>query len=255
MIYLAVMIVSALGITAIVMLRGILRSRNVRRIARSVRRGFSAAEERNAKWLPEQPLSRDLRSPCTRAIELQQVRTLLRQAEKALAKMDAKGAERALIQALTIQPDAKEVKLDLAKVYLLSAREPKAEALYKELLREHKEPALYANLGLALYKQNQYVESCKAYQKALNKDPQNPERSYDLGRACVAAKRFEEAIPLLDKAAKAAPRDIELLHLLAQCHLQIGGMDHAEETYRRINKLDPRDEVVKTKLREMRAVT
>ena len=254
MIYLVVMITSAVGIVAIILLRGILRSRNVRRIARSVRWGFSAAENRNAKLLPDTPLERDKRCPRTRAIELQQVRTLIRQAEKALAKLDARAAERALIQALTIQPHAKEVKLQLAKVYLTSSREPKAEALYRELLQDHEEPALYANLGLACYKQKKYVESCKAYQKALNLDPKNPERSYALGRACVAAKRFEEAAPLLEKASKSSPRDIALLHLLAQCHMQLGDSEQAEEAYRRINKLDPRDQDVKEKLKEMAGV-
>ncbi len=254
MIYVLVMIASACGIVGIVLLRGILRSRNARRIVRSVRAGFAAAERRNAKWLPDTPLKREAKPPRTRAIEMQQVRTLLRQAEKALAKLDARGAERALIQALTIQPDAKDVKVQLAKVYLLSSKEPKAEALYHELLKENEEPALFSNLGLACYKQEKYVESCKAYQEALNRDPKNPERSYDLGRACVAARRFQEAAPLLEKVALASPRDIELLHLLAKCYLQLSDSDHAEEIYRRINKLDPRDEAVKSKLKEMAAI-
>lgn len=254
MVYLLVMIVSASGIIAIVLLRTILRSRNARRIVHSVRAGFLAAEKRNAKWLPDTPLSKEQKSPRTRAIELQEVRTLLRLAEKSLAKLDAKGAERALIQALTIQPAAKDVKVQLAKIYLLCNKEPKAEALYHELLKEHEEPALHANLGLACYKQEKYVEACQAYQKALNLDPKNPARCEDLGKACIAAHRFEEAAPLLEKASASSPRDIDLLHLLARCFVQIGDAERAGETYRRINKLDPRDEDVKTKLKEMTTV-
>ena len=146
MIYLFVMILSGFGILSIILLRGVLRSRNARRIVRSVRAGFAAAEQRNAKWLPDTPFAKDQKSPRTRAIEMQEVRTLLRDAEKYLAKLDARGAERALIQALTIQHDAKDVKAQLAKVYLLSNKEQKAEALYRELLKEHEEPALFANL-------------------------------------------------------------------------------------------------------------
>lgn len=254
MVYLFVMIVSASGIVAIVLLRAILRGRNARRIVHSVRAGFLAAERRNAKWLPDTPLSREQKSPRMRAIELQEVRTLLRLAEKSLAKLDAKGAERALIQALTIQPTAKDVKVQLAKVYLLCNKESKAEAFYHELLKEHKEPALHANLGLACYKQEKYAEACQAYQKALNLDPKNPNRSYDLGRACIAAHRFEEAAPLLEKASSASPRDIDLLHLLARCYVQIGDEERAGEKYRRINKLDPRDENVKAKLKEMSTI-
>ena len=255
MVYVLVMIVSACGIISIVLLRAVLRSRNARRIVHSVRAGFLAAEKRNAKWLPDTPLSREQKSPRTRAIELQEVRTLLRLAEKSLAKLDAKGAERALIQALTIQPTAKDAKVQLAKVYLLCNKEPKAEALYHELLKEHEEPALYANLGLACYKQEKYVEACQAYQKALNLDPKNADRCEDLGKACIAAHRFEEATPLLEKASAASPRNMDLLHLLARCFIQIGDEERAGETYRRINKLDPRDEDVKTKLKEMATVT
>ena len=99
------------------------------------------------------------------------------------------------------------------------------------------------------------MESCQAYQKALNLDSNNPDRSHDLGRACVADKRFAEAAPLLEKAAKASPRNIALLHLLAECYLQLSDTESAEEIYRRINRLDPRDEGVKTKLKEMASVT
>jgi len=251
MIYVLVMILSGSGILAIILLRGVLRSRNARRIVRSVRAGFAAAEQRNAKWLPDTPLAKEQKSPRTRAIEMQEVRTLLRQAEKCLTKLDARGSERALIQALTIQPDAKDVKVHLAKVYLLCNKEQKAEALYRELLKEHEEPALFANLGLACYKQEKYVDACKAYQEALNSDPKDPERSLDLGRACIAAKRFDEAVPLLEKASAASPRDIDLLHLLARCYVQIGDEERAGETYRRINRLDPRDEEVKTRLKKM----
>lgn len=249
MTYVVVMIVSACGMFFIFLSRGLLRSRNVRRIARAVRMGFSAAEKRNAKWLPENSPPRDSRSPRTRAIELQQIRTFLRQTEKLLKKFDVKGAERALIQALTIQPSSREVKIELAKVYLMSAREPKAEALYLELLQECAEPALHANLGLACYKQEKYVEACKAYQQALNMDPKNPARSEDLGSACIAAKRFEEAAPLLEKALVSSPRNIPLLHLLSQCYLQINAPDKTEQIYRRINKLDPRDQKVKERLK------
>ena len=250
MVYLIVMVASGIGIATIFIMRGVLRSRNARRIVRSVREGFSSAKERNAKWLPDTPVEKSRKSPRTSAIELQQVRTLLRQAEKSVASQDASSAERSLIQALTIHPHAKEVKVQLARVYLDSAREPKAEAIYRELLQSDKEPALYANLGLACYKQEKFVESCKAYQQALNTEPKNPERSYDLGRACIAAKRFESAAPLLEKASSSLTKNIDLLHLLAQCYMQLRDCEKAEDVYRRINLLDPRDEDVKTKLKE-----
>ncbi|MBI5155671.1 tetratricopeptide repeat protein, partial [Candidatus Peregrinibacteria bacterium] len=103
-------------------------------------------------------------------------------------------------------------------------------------------------LGLAYYRQGKFVEACQAYQEALNRDPQTPERSSALGRACIAAQRFEEAAPLLEKATQRLARDTELLSLLADCYLQLGMKDKAEDAYRRINKIEPYNEEVKSKL-------
>ena len=43
-------------------------------------------------------------------------------------------------------------------------------------------------------------------------------------------------------------RDTELLHLLAECYLQLNDSDKAEEVYRRINKIEPYNEGVKQKI-------
>jgi cytochrome c-type biogenesis protein CcmH/NrfG len=56
---------------------------------------------------------------------------------------------------------------------------------------------------------------------------------------------------LLDKASQFLSRDTEILHLLAECYLQIGETEKAEEAYRRINRLEPYDEDVKEKLVEL----
>ena len=137
MVYLLVMIVSATGIASLFLLRGILRSRNARRIVRHVRQGFSKVEQRNVKLIPDSPIQKSLKSPRGRAIEMQQARTHLKDAERSLAKKDIKAAERSLIQALTLQPESTDIKVQLARVYLETCREPKAEAFYHELLNKH----------------------------------------------------------------------------------------------------------------------
>lgn len=251
MIYFAVMVFSGVGIFAIIALRGVLRSRNVRRIARSIKVGFSAVEKRNAKLLPDTPAIKERRNPRACAIELQKARTLMRQAERDIAKRDTGSAERALIQALTLLPDDIDIKTELARIYLETSREHKAEALYRDMVHSKEDPALYGNLGLACYKQEKYGPAAKAYSKALELDPNNPERAYDLGRAYIATHNFKEAVPLLHKAANALSRDLDLLHLLAQCYMQVRDLDLAEEIYRRINKLDPRDEEVKARIGEL----
>lgn len=251
MIYAIVFIGSLVGIVLLVGLRVLLRQRTIRRFVRSVRQRFESAEERGAVLVDETQIVKPRKSPRTSAIELQQVRSLLRNAEKEWKQEHYEEVERILIQALTVHPMDQDVSAQLAKLYLTTGRESKAEAMYKELLQRHDDVSFHANLGLAYYRQAKYMDACYAYQEALNRDTKNPERSAALGRACIAAQRFEEAAPLLEKASAFLSRDIELLHLLAECYLQLNNREKAEETYRRINKLEPYNEEVKAKMRSI----
>lgn len=252
MLYAIILIGSFLGIVALLGARVLMKQRTIRRFVRSVRQRFDSAEERGAMLVEETQMARPRKNPRTSAIELQQVRTFTRSAEKALSQGKMEEAERLFIQALTIHPHAVDVSAQLAKLYLTTGRESKAEALYKELLQQVDDVSFHANLGLAYYKQEKYVDACHAYQEALNRDPKNPERSAALGRACIAAHRFEEAAPLLEKASAFMTRNTELLHMLAESYLQLGQRDKAEEAYQRINKLEPYNEEVKAKMHSIR---
>lgn len=253
MVYVFVLIGSLVGLCVLLGLRLLLRQRTIRRFVRSVQQRFADVEERGAMIVEERVIERPRKNPRTSAIEMQQVRTLMRNAEKSIAQQKTEEAERVLIQALTIQPHAHDVRAQLAKLYLTTQRESKAEAMYKELLQHCDDVSFHANLGLSYYRQGKYVEACYAYQEALNRDAKNPDRSAALGRACIAAQRFEEAAPLLEKASAFLSRDTQLLHLLAECYLQLNQREKAEETYRRINRLEPYNEEVKNKLRAVAA--
>lgn len=255
MIYAVVFLGSLLGIALIVGLRLLLRQRTIRRFVRSVRQRFDSAEARGAQLVEETIIVKPRKNPRTSAIELQQVRSLLRTSEKAWKQGKFDEVERLLIQALTIHPLDETANAELAKLYLMTERESKAEALYRELILRYDDVSFHANLGLAYYRQGKYVEACYAYQEALNRDAKNPERSAALGRACIAAQRFEEAAPLLEKATGFLSRDTALLHLLAESYLQLNMREKAEETYRRINRLEPYNEDVKAKMRTIREST
>jgi tetratricopeptide (TPR) repeat protein len=248
MVYAYVLVGSFVGLCLILGTRLLLTNRRIRRLVRGIQTRVQSAQERGAVLVEETKVEKPVKNPRTSAIELQQVRSLMRSAEKAWAQDKYEEVERLLIQALTIQPHTHDVRAELGRLYLTTSREAKAEAMYRELLQHKDDVSYYANLGLAYYRQGKYVEACYAYQEALNRDAKNPERSAALGRACIAAKRFQEAAPLLEKASAFLSRDTELLHLLAECYLQIGDTEKAEEAYRRIHKREPYDEQVKEKL-------
>ncbi len=253
MVYALVFVGSLVGILVLLGLRIVVRQRTIRRFVRSVRQRFESASDRGAALVEEKLVEKPRKSPRTSAIEMQQVRSLLRDAEKFWKQERFEEVERILIQALTIHPRDIDVSAQLAKMYLTTGRENKAEAMYRELLQQRDDVSFHANLGLSYYRQGKYLEACQAYQEALNRDVKNPERASALGRACIAAHRYEEAAPLLEKALQFLTRDTELMHLLADCYLQIGNREKAEEVYRRINKMEPYNEDVKAKIHAIRA--
>ncbi len=253
MTYLIVFLTALFGIVMLFTGRILLKNRSVRRFVRSIKSRFDSAEDRGASFTETRSTEKPRRNPRTSAIELQKVRSLMRSAEKEIALQNHAEAEHLLIQALTINPEAMDTQAELAKLYLTTNREAKAEALYKELVNRRKDVTFAANLGLAYYMQGKYVEACYAYQEALNLDPQTPERSAALGRACIAAHRYADAAPLLEKALARLARDTELLHLLAECYIQLGDNAKAEDVYRRINKIEPYNEGVKQKISALAA--
>lgn len=247
MIYILVLFGSFFGICAILGMRVVYKHRTVRSFVRGVTKRTQKAKERGIS-LRETRIEKPHKNPRTSAIEMQKVRSLLREAEKALARRSHDETEKFLIQALTLSPRSIEARAQLAKLYLTMNRDAKAEALYRELLSDADEVSFHANLGLACYKLSRFEDACVSYQEALNRDPKNPERAAALGRACMSAQRFAEAADLLEKAAERLSRDVEILHLLGECYAQLGDRALEEHAYGRIHKLQPYDEKVKQKL-------
>lgn len=228
-------------------MRIVLRNRNVRSFVRSVKKRTEKARERGLT-MRETRVEKSRKNPRSSAVQMQKCRSLLREVEKVLSRKDYNEAQALLIQVLTLEPDNVQAGAQLAKLYLVTDRNAKAEALYRELLTREEDVSFYANLGLACYMQRKFAEACEAYQQALNMDPKNPERAAALGRACMAAGHLEEAAELLEFASERMPRDIELLTVLGTCYEQLKKPRLAEGVYKKIHTLKPYDEAVKQKL-------
>lgn len=253
MVYILVLFGSFFGICIILGMRVALKNRNVRKFVRSVTRRTAKAQKRGLT-MHETRIERPTKNPRASAIDMQKVRTLLREADKAEARRQYDEVEHLLIQALTLSADSLEARAKLAKLYLVTDRDAKAEALYREILGESNAVSIHANLGLACYKQGKYEHACISYQEALILDPKNPERAAALGRSCIAARRYRDATEFLEKACERLSRDTELLHLLGDCYEKLGDLKAAEDAYERIHRLQPYDEGVKQKLSSLAGV-
>ncbi len=253
MIYILVLFGSFFGICAILGVRIALKNRNIRKFVHGVKARTEKARERGLS-MRETQVAKPNRSVRSSAVSQQKLRSLLREAEKTSSRENYADTERLLIQALTIAPDSHEARAELAKVYLYTNRDAKAEAIYIDLLYDSDEVSFYANLGLACYRQKKFDKAYAAYSDALNLDPKNPERSAALGRTCMALGNFSEAAELLERACERMLRDTSVMFLLAECYEKLGDLHSAEEAYKRIHKIQPYDERVKAKLQGLASV-
>lgn len=251
--YIFVLFGSFFGICAILGVRIILKNRNVRKFVRSISKRTDTATQRGF-FSQETPIEKPRKNPRVSAMEMQKVRTLLREVQKTNARKLHDETERLLIQALTLSPDSIEVRAQLAKLYIVMGRDAKAEALYRELLCDTTEVSFYANLALACYKQGNFAQACESYQEAMHLDPKNPERIAAFGRACMAAHRYDDAAVYLEKASERLARDTEILHMLGVCYEHLGNKTAAKDAYHRIHRLQPYDTTVKEKLAALAAV-
>lgn len=252
MIYLLVLLGSFLVLSMALGTQIIWRNRAVRSFVRSMQHRSVQAQERGVS-LQESEVERPEIRPRFTSQEMQELRSILRDVDNAIRKDELQVAERLYIQALTIRPDAYDIQAELAKLYLKTNREPKAEALYREILQYSDDPACFANLGLAYYQQRKFDLAYEAYGEAFKKDPQNPERSFNYGRACIAAGKPEEATEHLEKAAIRLWRNTELLTILADCYENLGRHDDLLITYRKINRLEPYNRDVRARIEVLSA--
>lgn len=253
MIYILVLFGSFFAICVILGMRVGLKNRNIRKFVHGVKARTEKAQERGLT-MRETRIEKPTRGSRTSAVAMQKLRSLLREAEKTSAREDYAETERILIQALTVAPESHEARAELAKVYLLTGRDAKAEAVYIDLLQDRIEISYYANLGLACYRQRKYEQAYAAYNDAMNLDPKTPERSAALGRTCMALGKFSEATELLEKASERLVRDTDLLFLIAKSYEALGDLASAEQTYKRIHKLQPYNEIAKEKLQSFASV-
>lgn len=245
LVYLLVLVGSVVGICLIVGARLLLRQQIIRRFVRSMKQRLHAVDGRQS--LLEVAAKRRERTTL-RAADLQKIRGFVCSAQKALARQKVEEAEKYFIQALTVHADTCEVRAELAKLYLTTGRASKAEAMYRELIADRPEVSFFANLGLACYRQGKFLDACTAYKEAYQQDPKNLMRAASLGRSCMAAGLMVEAADYLEKASVGCARDTELLRLLAECYIHVGDRSKAQDTYRRVNKLEPYNEEIKERM-------
>jgi non-specific serine/threonine protein kinase len=106
--------------------------------------------------------------------------------------------------------------------------------------------------GLAASLRNDYALATQEFDTAVRIDPRLFDAYYFRARVCMTQGRFEEAVPLLSRAAEVRPEDYQALSLLATCLRGLGRPAERRAVARRA--LDAIDRHLRLYPDEVRAV-
>ena len=152
-------------------------------------------------------------------------------------------------KAVALNPDYADAKNNLGLVYMAQGNWDAAIAIFKEITGD----LLYAtpqnplfNLGLVYYNKKEYetaekyFEDClKYYQDGFQKDITYIKTLYHLGRIYLLTERVPQAVTVLEKAIKDAPRAAELYLYLGHAHTLSRDYQKGMNAYNKVIELAP----------------
>lgn len=92
-----------------------------------------------------------------------------------------------------------------------------------------------------MVKDKRYDQALKTGIAYLNRVPENHDILFIVGGIYYMQKRYASALPYFERALKIGRYDTEVLALKAQCHRRLGQNSRAEECWRDILEVDPKN--------------
>lgn len=173
----------------------------------------------------------------------------LKKADTMFAQGDVEEAQELLLQALSNDPENENILLKLAMVYLHNKLYFKAETLYIKLIEMgHKTPAIFTNLGHALYYQSKFPLAKDAYQKAIAMDKDSAHRYYHLAQVLHDTGETYEAIEILKKIYEKEKKSKNYWYTLSILFEDTGDEKNLKESLTNLTKLEPFNKEYKRKL-------
>ena len=155
-------------------------------------------------------------------------RLILAESELAIKRRDY---DFAIAQLRTIPSDNTyytRSKIRLAKIYLEYKKNRKQYILqFQDLAYGNNTVHTYLLLGEAYMQIQEPEEAIKAYEAALQLNPDDPQLSSKIGRALITTHDYARAVKYYENAAKNDPSKVYLLHELAELYLSLKNYDQA----------------------------
>jgi len=181
-----------------------------------------------------------------------EARILYSRAVKYYEKGDMEVAEQKLIQVTALDERFSDALHKLGLIYLKQNQFGKAEAIFKQLIYNGENDAVYySNLGRALYEQKKYGEALEAYLKAIELDAMRPGRFISTAEVYRQLNSKEKAGEMYKKAIEMDPSNIDYLLAYTDFLIEDDKDEHAKEYLQKIFAIDPENEIAKEMTKEL----
>jgi len=210
--------------------------------------------EKNVKQVDEDPdLAANMEREKISRYNKEKIKDLIVKGDSLINAGSDDEAIKCFVQALTLNPHHIESMQKLGILYMHKQMYSVASALFKELASLEEDSVHYSHLGLALYRQNDFEEAKKAYQKSIVLDDSRPQRFVSLGQVYRELGNHNLAIIALNKAIDIDPENIDYLFLMADLLFEIDEFEQAKEVAKKILEIDSENEIALKMLRRRRS--
>jgi tetratricopeptide (TPR) repeat protein len=191
---------------------------------------------------PKQRLSKD---------EKAELQRLYKRSLALIKKKDPKEAVKVLVQALAVDPLYLDALRELGKLYLDQKMWGKASAVYTTLSEKTDDPVDFSHLGLAFYNAGELEDAAKSYQEAISRDPKRHQRYISLGCVYLDSGKPPLALIAFNKALEKEPNNVDYMLLLADAHKSMAQFDDAKKILEKAIKTNPMGKMAKRVLEEV----
>ncbi|MEP6902182.1 MAG: FG-GAP-like repeat-containing protein [Actinomycetota bacterium] len=147
-------------------------------------------------------------------------------------------AEREFRRALTLKPDFKLAKINLAIALFNSKKLDESKSLAREVLQTDKNsPQAFYILGLAARSENQTDEALEAFQKVLSIDSTDIGANINAGQILAQKREYPQAILYFQTAYQSEPFNLTAIYNLATTLQRSGEREKAAELLKKFQTL------------------
>jgi tetratricopeptide (TPR) repeat protein len=148
-------------------------------------------------------------------------------------------AETVLKKAIALEPDSSEANSNLALLYVDLGDYRGAIDLLKKAANEKSDAQLWSTLAYSYEQVQDYKNASSAYEKALERDPDNLAYRRGLGQSLLLTRHYDAAQAQFEALIEANPRDVEAYLRLSQVYRVQHKYDLAQQNMTKALELAP----------------